>query len=232
MARILNLELSNYCNTLCKWCGRNYMKRKIGQIDLVLFRKIIEKVKDRQNDIYLQLYGEPLTYPYLIEAIKICEDNNIKPGFFTNGKLLNDEMINNLAHCDMEEICVTMNQFKPLEQVEKLLNKCNFRIRPIYLDVPKEMQTSLSRLEFAKWCFKNKIRPELARYDCPIFEKMTDCCLKDAHGECYLRKINAVNVLYDGRLVTCAKDYDGKTVVGNLNDLDNFEYENKQCPFT
>ena len=131
----------------------------------------------------------------------------------------------------MREICVTMNQFKPLKETERLIEKCNFSIRAIFLDVPQEMQTELTKVEFIKWCWKNKIKPEIARYDNPVFEKMTNCCLKDSNGDCLLRKLNAVSVLYDGRLVTCAKDYDGKTVVGDLDDLDDFKYKNNKCPY-
>jgi len=231
MARILNLELSNKCNSLCEWCGRNCMTRKIGELDIELAKKVIKKVKDRQDDIYLQLYGDPLIYPHLFEVIKICEENNIEPGFFTNGKVLNDEMIEKLSKCKMRNICVTVNQFAPLNQIKKLIEKCNFKIRPVFLNVPKKMKCKISKVEYIKWCWKNKILPEIAEYDYPLFRKKMTCCFQDNDGNCFMRKINAVSMMYDGQLITCIKDYDGKTAFGKLNDLDNFKYDNIKCPY-
>lgn len=56
------IELTNRCNINCIQCARSNITRKIGDMDISLFKKIIEDIAEHSPDsrVWLSNYGEPL----------------------------------------------------------------------------------------------------------------------------------------------------------------------------
>ncbi len=66
LPKILNIEVTNFCNLNCPICvAKN--TREQGFLDLSLLKKIIEENKTILKDqfIWLHFNGEPLLHPYL-----------------------------------------------------------------------------------------------------------------------------------------------------------------------
>lgn len=233
---VLQIELTNYCNGNCQWCRNKRMKRKKGFISLDLVKQIIEKIKDRQDYIFLHFYGETLLHPQLIEIIELFYKNGIKTGLYTNGNLLTNEMINNLSSSNLKDICISMNAFNPREQVEKLREKSNLNIAVSILNLPKELadKQKIQAIELSKWIEEieektnKKIEIQAQGYENPDTK---ECCFKDKKRECFFRKNNQYWILWNGDLITCLKDHEGETKIGTWQDLDKVKYKNNLCPF-
>ena len=232
MSGILNIEITNKCNLNCAWCGRKHMKRKSENVDIRLIYKIAKILMNmRCRGVFIQLYGEPLVNPYWYEIIKILNTHKLHVGFYTNGLLINDDVINKLLDCYISEIFITMNQ-SSFKKTEKILGcKRSFKVTPIYLNVPKKFKCKISKKEYIAWCKNNNINPRYLDYEPPFFRrKVKSCCFLE-DGDCYLRKNSLVDVLTDGRLVGCVRDYDAEDCLGTIDDLDKVKYKNKRCPY-
>ena len=231
---VIQIELTNHCNGNCPWCENSRMKRQKGFMNLDSAKQIIEKIKDRQNYVFLHFYGEPLLHPQLIEIIELFYQNGINTGLYTNGQLLTDRMINALAESNLRDIFISMNRFNPRRQVEKLREKSNLNITVVILNLPKKFPNKLKAIELSKWVDKVKketdkdIRIQAQGYENP---KTKECCFKNKKGECFFRKNNQYWVLWNGDLITCLKDHEGETKVGTFKDLDKVKYKNNLCPF-
>ena len=79
------IEITNNCNLNCSFCSPVQRPRKYMTIEE--FEKILIKIKDATNYIYLHVKGEPLLHPQVITFIKLAEKYNLKVNLTTNGTL-------------------------------------------------------------------------------------------------------------------------------------------------
>jgi len=93
--RILQIEISNYCNAACPQCPRNFFGGKtistlpLRKWSLTDFKKIFTvELLQSINEIYFcGTYGDPLTNSHIVDMCKFIKENNadIKLGIHTNG---------------------------------------------------------------------------------------------------------------------------------------------------
>ena len=81
------IETTNICNLSCNFCPKT--ERKLGFMNSLEFREVIEKVKNHTNYVYFHLMGEPLLNKNFGDFIKIANDENINVNITTNGTLIN-----------------------------------------------------------------------------------------------------------------------------------------------
>ena len=81
------IEPVNYCNLHCDGCWvpgkQKYTKHK--PMDIELFKKNIDSVKDTLILLVLQMSGEPFLHECIFEMIRYASDNNIAVRTSTNG---------------------------------------------------------------------------------------------------------------------------------------------------
>ena len=239
---ISQIELTNQCFSKCWYCRNKDMKREHGYMNLDLVEQICNLVQDRQDFMLLHYYGESLLHENFCEACEILDRHNICPGVFTCGKL-SDNLIEQIASSSLRYISITMNRHDPREQVKKLRASCNEEvyIQVAYINLPKNEQkySALTSKELSEWTKRisleldKEIKSVGLSYEYP--EKVNGklaCSFKTKKGECKIRLENSYCVLWDGSLVTCIKDYEGETSLGNvLKNLDKVRYEDCQCPY-
>jgi MoaA/NifB/PqqE/SkfB family radical SAM enzyme len=86
------IEPSNLCNLKCDLCRVTLgMKRKPENLDLNVFKKLIDEVGDYVFTIVLWDWGEPLINPDVFEMIRYAADKNIKIVCSSNGQLIRNE---------------------------------------------------------------------------------------------------------------------------------------------
>lgn len=88
----LMVEPTNICNLNCIMCPRDKHTRKPGQMDMELFKKIIDETCEL-GILYLELarYGESLLHPQIFEMVRYAKEKGFKNvGFPTNGLLLDE----------------------------------------------------------------------------------------------------------------------------------------------
>lgn len=94
--RHIFLETTSACNLKCEYCPR---EQRSNHLDFNLFRKIIDECGHYgPRSFSLHLFGEPLLYPSIIEAIRYIKAKNKRHTVLltTNGTLLNkfaDELV-------------------------------------------------------------------------------------------------------------------------------------------
>ena len=93
--RVLQIEISNYCNAACPQCPRNYYGGKtmptlpLRKMSLSDFKKIfsLDLLSNLQQVYFCGTYGDPMTNPHIVEMIQFVKESNhhIEVGIHTNG---------------------------------------------------------------------------------------------------------------------------------------------------
>lgn len=241
------IETTNKCNLACGMCPRQFMTRKVGTMNMELFKKIVDEVKQYQNYIILHLMGEPLLDEHMIERINYCEDNGIRVNISTNGTFLDSINARKILESKLSELILSVDATTK-EVYSKIRVKGDFEImRENYHNFFRikneeypdsrlktiiqfiKMNSNIHQVEdfrrewgpenpselrvkgFSTFADQHKQITQLAamkyRYQPDIVETRPPCF--------YLWK--SMIALWDGKVVTCCRDYDGKIVMGDLN---------------
>ncbi|MFH1131087.1 MAG: radical SAM protein [Pseudomonadota bacterium] len=106
----IEVDLSTRCNFNCVYC----YGRRINAVDLdpETFKMAIESFPEVK---YLEMHGEgePLLHPQFFELSDYARKRRIKCSLFTNGSLLDDEMVECILDADLEKIVVSIDTADP-----------------------------------------------------------------------------------------------------------------------
>jgi len=117
------IEPTNRCNLNCTTCANNKMARAKGQMNIFLYKKLIDEIALENSNarIWLDFYGEPLLQKfklfYMIDYAKKKGLTNV--GFNTNGTLLNKEMAEMILDSGLDFISIDCDGFSK-EVYEKI----------------------------------------------------------------------------------------------------------------
>jgi len=124
--KILNLEITNFCNLRCPICvAKN--TRKQGFLDIDFLKKIIGENTATFKDqfIWLHFNGEPLLHPRLPEVIRIIKKAGAKTRLSTNAALLTEEKSLEIMEAGLDYIVFSIDG-NTKETYEKIRNGANF----------------------------------------------------------------------------------------------------------
>lgn len=117
------VEPGNYCNLNCTTCANNKLTRPKGQMNIRLYKKIIDEIAEQNpyTRLWLDFYGEPLIQKY---KIYYMVDYARKKGLVnininTNGTLLDEEMAEMLLDSGISFISIDCDGFSK-EVYEKI----------------------------------------------------------------------------------------------------------------
>lgn len=139
--RHIFIETTANCNLTCSYCPRENIK---DSMDYELFKEIINEASNYgPRSFSLHLFGEPLLYPRILEAIKYIKEKNSRNTVLltTNGTLLN-KFAKELEKTSVDRIIWSYRNNKFNEDSLRLLRKRGL-IRILIEETPKE--------EFEKW---------------------------------------------------------------------------------
>lgn len=117
------VEPGNYCNLNCTTCANNKLTRPKGQMDILLYKKIIDEIaaENPYTRVWLDFYGEPLLQKYklyyMIDYARKKGLQNIELN--TNGTLLDHEMAEMLLDSQISFISIDCDGFSK-EVYEKI----------------------------------------------------------------------------------------------------------------
>ena len=206
--RIYNVEVTNHCNGKCgNYCPYSKMTRKKGNMSKKTFRKVLDK--QELNFIEMHNFGEPLIHPRIFDFIKMAKDVGFKTEFSTNGLLLDAKTFDNLYHAGLDLLWVSIRPF--FGKVRKTLIKH-------YDEYSKKMKITILYVEF-----KNKIKTLPRSWDVTYIEPHSwsgyvVIPFVKRNISCFNLSNQAVTVLWDGRVSNCCHDYDGKYIIGTIDD--------------
>jgi radical SAM protein with 4Fe4S-binding SPASM domain len=86
----VTVECTAKCNLQCPMCIRATTYFPPRDMDLSVFRKIIDEGRDSLEFVAVYGAGEPLLNPDLAQMISYCADNEVPAGISTNATVLNE----------------------------------------------------------------------------------------------------------------------------------------------
>ena len=233
------VEPGNYCNLNCTTCANNKLTRPKGQMNILLYKKIINEIAEKNpySRLWLDFYGEPLIQKfklyYMIDYAKKRGLKNININ--TNGTLLDEEMAEMLLDSQINFISIDCDGFSKevyegirigakrdvtYANIEYILNRKKelglkepiIEVKVMEMEENKdEIDTIISYWrERGAWTTKRRLISWAGM--CENI-KIEDSENRVACG-------NAVGILpitWDGKAVNCVMDVDAQYVCGDVN---------------
>src|SRR5271157_2834311 len=236
----IGIETTNLCNLSCLICPRSLMHRKTGLMDFSLFKKIVDESKGRTELLYMANgVGEPLIHPKIIEMIEYASKSGIHTMIGTNGALLTRELTNRLFNSGLDIIELSIdaatsstyemirggkNYAQLLENLRTFaeVNRSKRSAKPF--TILQFIMTKFNSQEAEQ--FYDKFNGEgfdlIAFVNCHTWAgnmpNFAVNCKKQLGKSVNCRLLwSQVAVLWNGDVTPCNYDFDGKSVIGNVN---------------
>lgn len=232
------VEPGNFCNLNCTTCANNKLTRPKGQMDILLYKKIIDEIAEENlyTRLWLDFYGEPLLQKYKIYYMvdyarkKGLENININ----TNGTLLNQEMAEMLLDSQISFISIDCDGFskKVYEKIRvgagRDVTYANIEYilkRKKELGLKKPIiEVKVMEMEENKYEIEKIIQYWRERGAWTTTRRLISWAgmCEDIVSEVDIERIacgNAVGILpitWDGKAVNCVMDVDAQYVCGDV----------------
>lgn len=212
--RHLFIETTAKCNLSCDYCPRENISE---HMDFGLFKAIVDEASTYgQRSFSLHLFGEPLLYPRIIDAIRYIKQCNRRHTVLltTNGTRLNqyvDELIR--SDCGVDEIIWTWRTEAKFKEatIRKLKGWGHFRVRLIKEITPEE--------EVRRWESWPKVEfRSLHNYGGQIDLSKWSVPNATTRWACY-HPFYAPAVAWNGNILLCCADPNQKEVIGNVKTM-------------
>ena len=112
----LNVEVTTKCNLACGFCSHKDLDvNQMYDLDFSKFKSVLKDCFDYEPSlgipaVNLNGLGEPLLNPRFFDYVDICSDLGVIDIFFhTNGTVLTDQTIDNLANSRLDRIVVSVD---------------------------------------------------------------------------------------------------------------------------
>jgi len=211
--RHIFLETTSACNLKCEYCPREQITK---HMDFRLFQMVIDEASTYgARSFSLHLFGEPLLYPRILDAIDYIKRKNKRHTVLltTNGTLLN-RYADDLIRLKVDKIIWSWRpeaKFKE-ETLQKLRRSGLFTVRLIKETVPKE--------EFERWKTWPKVEirglhnyganVDLTKFQVPVVQT-------DTRWPCYHLWL-APAIAWNGNLLMCCSDPHQKEIRGRFSE--------------
>ena len=218
------IEPTNICNLRCRHCSTQIIDNvKKGYMDFNLYKRIIDD-NPQLTTIILTRNGEPFMHPRIFDMIRYATEKKIYVITYTNGLLLDDEMINNIFKSDLSEINFSMEgtggyyrynrsaDYAVLESnIRKVLQVRDKKKSSLAVGIAAAITGDPVHIKDIeeKW---NKI------VDYIMVEPLMGKKASPRKASCKTLWRNAA-VAWDGRVVPCCIDMEDTLLLGNLQHM-------------
>src|SRR3989338_5849852 len=239
------IESTNACNLKCPMCPRfqddTMSTRGIGLMDMPVFTRVVDEIKGYAETIDLNLAGEPLMHPKIIEMINYCGSHGLKTVMHTNASFLNEKRSRELIDSSLSvlDISVDGNSKETYEQI-RVGGKFEQTVQNVerYLEIKKEKQgrgpyTSIHMIYMkknqheAEAFLKKWKKAGMDAVRIKAFNQtglFGENRLLGATSRIFSNKVTKpcfmmwrfLTVQWDGTLVPCCLDYVGQEPLGNI----------------
>lgn len=239
------VESTNACNLRCIMCptGRGETTRKKGFMDWDLFRQVVDEMAPHVETTTLHIWGEPLLHPRLPDMIAYCRSRGLRVEISTNGVLLDEEKSRAVLSAGPSSIYIGMDGFTK-ETYEQIRRQADFETTVSNIRRFLELKTeggyrepfvNLQIIEMAptqdeielfrrQWQVPGVDRVHIKAFDSwgnqieEIAELRPDQPDVPAHRYPCPNLWYHVHIYWDGTLVSCDRDFDAQTNLGNVRD--------------
>ncbi len=230
----VRIENTNRCNAVCTMCPRELLKRGIGTMSTEFFNSIADQLKaGGTEELHLQGYGEPFLDKGILEKIRYAKEIGIPYTFMvTNASIMDEEVCEGIVKSGLDKLKISFYGINPeeyetvhkglsyekvQENVKRLLSvKKRLKSKTPVVDV-KYIGSLPKFLIFAlQWGLKTRISyarlhnyADGRSYNKPRKERQSRSCV--------MVREPVMQVLWDGKVVPCCYDFDGKMILGDLS---------------
>jgi MoaA/NifB/PqqE/SkfB family radical SAM enzyme len=232
MPEIVQIESTNICNAKCVFCPRDDMHRKQGIMSVDLFRKIVDEcVELGITHVRMHNYGEAFIDKRLVEKVRYAKEHGIQEvGMISNGSLITENIARGMIDARLDAINISVDASgkevfeatriglkydKVIANIERLvrLRGESGRRRPkLILSFVRQNNSADEQAFIEHW---RTIADKVHVTDLHNWAGTLNSD-SDVNYPCY-RPWLTFTVLWDGRVSLCCADFDGKTVLGDLN---------------
>lgn len=216
--------------------------RGLGFMQMPVFSRIVEQIKDYAETVDLHLAGEPLLHPNIVEMISLCGKHGLKTVLHTNASFLNQKMADRILESPLtvidisfdgatketyEQIRLGGNYEQVLQNIEYYLDRKQQRrwrapytiIHMIYMNKNKnEINLFLKKwkrsgVDDVRIKAFNKTGLSAENRSLGVDQKLSFRAVK--RKPCFMLWRFLV-VHWDGTVVPCCLDFVGKEPLGNI----------------
>jgi MoaA/NifB/PqqE/SkfB family radical SAM enzyme len=232
LPEIVQIESTNICNAKCVFCPRDEMHRRQGIMTVDLFRKIVDEcVELGITHVRMHNYGEAFIDKRLVEKIRYAKEKGIaEVGVISNGSLLTDDVVRGMIEAGLDAINISVDASgrevfestriglkydKVIGNVERLVrirSEMGRRRPKLILSFVRQNNSADEQAFIEHWkAIADKIHiTDLHNWAGTLNTE------SDVTYPCY-RPWLTFTVLWDGRVSLCCADFDGHTILGDLN---------------
>jgi len=239
------IEPTNRCNYKCIMCPQSSEKAGSiprGFMSEETFDKIIDEVKSYAFEVFIQLGGEPLLHPRLVEFIRKAKKAGLLVGLSTNASLLTNTVAREFIRENLDKLIITFTD-KGKERYEKIwqggeysrveenikkfmrLKDRHKKPRVIFQVIKffgEDKDLSLERDFFKRWngLGVDSFSPIWATYWTGDFTDEARCRYREAPRDKYYRPCGAIwrglVIHWDGNVSPCCNDLTREYILGNI----------------
>lgn len=232
----LHVEVTSACNQRCQFCAHPGMTRVKRHMPFDLFEKIAIEAGAHGTRLWLHFLGEPLLHPRIFEMVALAKRAGAREvGFSTNAVLLTPDRFGELFSSGLDRLELSVDADDPdsyarmrgcddwsavRANIRALLDAKRRRSteRPVvtlgFLDAG---HASRERARFlAEWSPLLGERDFLMAIPAISFGGQIAAPMPERPREPCRWLFQAALVLSNGDVVTCATDFEGERVLGNL----------------
>lgn len=106
----LRIELTNRCNLACIMCPITEMERTLGNMDIELFKKIVtDAAANGTTFVYLHAWGESTIHRDMFKMVREAKKVGLQVGLSTNCTLLNEERAREVVDSGLDFLILSMD---------------------------------------------------------------------------------------------------------------------------
>jgi radical SAM protein with 4Fe4S-binding SPASM domain len=221
----IQFESGTACNARCTFCPRIDMTRPQGQMSDELFHKIIKDGKEMRSSFFVPfLNGEPFIFPRIWQWLDYMRDEKVRVHIYTNAEFMDVDRL--IEYSNISLICCSVNAVTK-ETYDKVVRG------PDYEKVKANVEDLIKKSRKAR-VFVSMVVVEKNQHEVEMFKKMWgkrailgefknwggarhDKLEKNGEKKPCWALLNSMSILWDGRMVPCCMDYDGKIILGDAN---------------
>jgi MoaA/NifB/PqqE/SkfB family radical SAM enzyme len=220
------------CNAKCVFCPRDEMHRVEGIMSMELYRKVVDECAELGiTHVRMHNYGEAFLDRTLVEKIRYAKQKGIKEvGLISNGSLITDRVAQGIVDAGLDAINISvdasgrevfdstrigLNYDKVIANIERLVRiraEAGKRRPKLILSFVRQNNSVDEQAFIEHWRhIADKIHiTDLHNWGGTLNAE------SDVNYPCY-RPWLTFTVLWDGRVSLCCADFDGRTILGDLN---------------
>jgi len=244
---LIDIELTNYCNLNCIFCGQQAMKRPKGLMSEKTFKKVADECAKFGTPIRLIRWGEPFLHPKIIEFVRYAKSKRLLVHITNNGLAIKKHQIKDLLDSGVDSLIFSF-QGATKKGYELMRNNNRYdELKAIILETVKQRDNRKKPFIQISSTMTNESKEEIDTFvdywshivdsvgigktnlslldslqikSLKTIEKLESLKKQETIKKCYMpckEVYQKLSVDWDGKVTCCCSDFDNFLVVGDIN---------------